>query len=358
MATSNLKIFNFRCFSEASISLSPGINFFFGKNGAGKTSILEAIHLASSGKSFKSSNINSLLKDDNNNFLVESYNPSSGSITTISKELEKPLSIKLNNKKITKTNLLIESPSITTDNHTYSFTNETPAYRRKMLDRILFVSDSNYRIKWMQYQRLLKQRNAALRIQDITLARAWSQELANNGEAISDSRSTFLNSTKKNFNSLLNYLSKNHPISQLKQIDIIFYKGWEAEGLFEEINKRENIDVKAKTTTKGPHKADIQFIYKHTDAKHILSRGEQKLLSIIWTYAQHKTIKDMFNKEPVLILDDIKSELDNETFNIFLSLLELIETQVIFSCIEDIISSKIEDKFKGFKKFHVEQFKK
>ena len=65
----------------------------------------------------------------------------------------------------------------------------------------------------------------------------------------------------------------------------------------------------------------------------------------------------MFNKEPVLILDDIKSELDSYTFEVFLSLLELIETQVIFSCIEDIISSKIEDKFKGLKKFHVEQFK-
>ena len=52
----------------------------------------------------------------------------------------------------------------------------------------------------------------------------------------------------------------------------------------------------------------------------------------------------MFNKEPVLILDDIKSELDSHTFEVFLSLLELIETQVIFSCIEDIISSKIEDK--------------
>ena len=96
---------------------------------------------------------------------------------------------------------------------------------------------------------------------------------------------------------------------------------------------------------------------KNTEAKHILSRGEQKLLSIIWTYSQHKTIKDMFNKEPVLILDDIKSELDSYTFEVFLSLLELIETQVIFSCIEDIISSKIEDKFKGLKKFHVEQFK-
>ena len=153
---------------------------------------------------------------------------------------------------------------------------------------------------------------------------------------------------------LFKHKTLNKPI---KKIDIAFLKGWDGDGLLEEINNRENIDIKAKTTTKGPHKADIQFLYKNTEAKHILSRGEQKLLSIIWTYSQHKTIKDMFNKEPVLILDDIKSELDSHTFEVFLSLLELIETQVIFSCIEDIISSKIEDKFKGLKKFHVEQFK-
>ena len=73
MPTSNLKIVNFRCFSNASINLSEGINFFYGKNGAGKTSILEAIHLASSGKSFKSSNINSLSKDDKKSFLIESH---------------------------------------------------------------------------------------------------------------------------------------------------------------------------------------------------------------------------------------------------------------------------------------------
>ena len=226
-----------------------------------------------------------------------------------------------------------------------------------MLDKILFVSDSSYRESWIQYQRLLKQRNAALRTQDVRLASAWSTKLANNGEIITKSRIDFLNLVISNFHTLLDYLSEKHSINQLKKIDIAFLKGWDGEGLLDEINNRENIDIKAKTTTKGPHKADIQFLYKNIEAKHILSRGEQKLLSITWTYSQHKTIKDMFNKEPVLILDDIKSELDSYTFEVFLSLLELIETQVIFSCIEDIISSKIEDKFKGLKKFHVEQFK-
>ena len=86
-----------------------------------------------------------------------------------------------------------------------------------------------------------------------------------------------------------------------------------------------------------------------------MSRGEQKLLSIIWLCAQHETLRSLYKIKPTLLIDDVKSELDNNTFNIFISLLKLIQNQIIFSNIEDQINSKIEAELITIKKFHVEQ---
>jgi DNA replication and repair protein RecF len=107
---SELKLHNFRCFKSSVISLSPGINFFYGNNGSGKTSILEAIYMCSSGRSFKSSNIQSLILSDKNFFSINGYDSSRGFTLSITKEISKPISIKINNTKTTTSNLIKEFP--------------------------------------------------------------------------------------------------------------------------------------------------------------------------------------------------------------------------------------------------------
>jgi hypothetical protein len=105
------------------------------------------------------------------------------------------------------------------------------------------------------------------------------------------------------------------------------------------------------------HKADIKILINKVDAKQILSRGEQKILSILWCCSQNEVLRKKYNIDATLIIDDIKSELDDSTFEVFLNLLSFLENQVIFSCIDDHFSSKIKPIFKDFKKFHVEQLR-
>ena len=81
------------------------------------------------------------------------------------------------------------------------------------------------------------------------------------------------------------------------------------------------------------------------------------MFSILWCCAQHEVLRKSFNIKASLIIDDIKSELDDSTFLVFLNLLKLLNNQVIFSCIDDHFSSKIEPNFREFKKFHVEQLR-
>ena len=100
MPLSKLSITNFRCFESLELSLSPGVNFFYGSNGSGKTSLLEAIYLFSSGKSFKSTNLAALIKHNNNKFSLKGYDGIKGDVIEINKIIDKPINVVLNNKKI------------------------------------------------------------------------------------------------------------------------------------------------------------------------------------------------------------------------------------------------------------------
>ena len=102
----------------------------------------------------------------------------------------------------------------------------------------------------------------------------------------------------------------------------------------------------------------MKFFINDIDARQILSRGEQKFFSIIWSCAQHEVLKKYYKIDATLLIDDIKSELDERVFKLFSDLLNHINTQVIFSCIDDCFSSKITSSFNEFKKFHVEQLGK
>ena len=169
---------------------------------------------------------------------------------------------------------------------------------------------------------------------------------------------SFFKATLFELKDLIKSLDKSNSTKYLEQINVDFFPGWEKEeDLYILLKNKREIDFRRKSTTVGPHKADIRFLIESIEAKQILSRGEQKLFSILWCCAQHEVLRKLYNINAVLIIDDIKSELDDSTFNVFLNLLGFLNNQIIFSCIDDHFSSKIESDFREFKKFHVEQLK-
>jgi DNA replication and repair protein RecF len=181
---SELKLHNFRCFTSSSINLSPGINFFYGDNGSGKTSILEAIYMCSSGRSFKSSNIQSLISTDRDFFSINGYDSSRGFTLSITKEKSKAISIKVNNTKTTTSNLIKEFPSTAIHNNTFSFADASPDFRRKILDRSLFVSDEGFSETWFGFYRCLKQRNTLLKNRDIRNIDIWNKKVSEEAKSL------------------------------------------------------------------------------------------------------------------------------------------------------------------------------
>ena len=207
MALSSITLSSFRCFNSLKIDLSPGANFFYGKNGSGKTSILEAIYLVCSGRSFKSSNIESAVMLDKESFHLKAYDNESGFIIEAYKERNKSIQLKLNNKKITISDAAKTFPATIIDNKTFSFTEAAPAFRRKILDRAVFLSDESYSANWFAYFRSLKQRNKLLKDRQLSSLEPWSEKLASLGETLTNKRKIFFDQTKNEFNNIIESLN-------------------------------------------------------------------------------------------------------------------------------------------------------
>ena len=359
MPITKISLNNFRCFKNLELSLSPGINFFFGSNGSGKTSILESVFIFSSGKSFKSSNLTSLINYDNDKFILKGFDNKKGYIVEIEKSKNKTISISLNNNKTNTSKLVKEFPCTPIHNNTFSFADASPDFRRKLVDRSIFIAEDNFSKVWFSFYRSLRQRNFLLKNNRISDIYSWNTKLTDEAEKLTKYRKDFFEKTLNEFYLLINLLKPEDVFDFFNFIKIEFSQGWAPEkNYLDVLNENKDIDIKRRSTTSGPHKSDIKFFINDIDARQILSRGEQKFFSIIWSCAQHEVLKKYYKIDATLLIDDIKSELDERVFMLFSDLLNHINTQVIFSCIDDCFSSKITSSFNEFKKFHVEQLGK
>ena len=211
---------------------------------------------------------------------------------------------------------------------------------------------------WFAYYKALKQRNSLLKNNRISDIYAWNIKLSDYGNIITKSRETFFNQTLKHFKIILSLINAVDVFDFLDHIEIEFFNGWsDQKTLLNKLEENIDSDTRRKTTLHGPHKSDIKFFINGIDAKQVLSRGEQKFFSILWSCAQNEVLKNVYDIDPILIIDDIKSELDDRVYNLLLEILKHNNNQIIFSCIDNSFSSKISKSFNQLKMFHVEQLR-
>jgi len=356
---SRIDLRNFRCFDSLSIDLSSNSSLFYGKNGCGKTSVLESIYVASSGRSFRTSNLESLIQNGKKAFIIRAYDDTNGSVLEVNKAKNKPIIIKINNSKVTISELARSFPSFSIDSKTFFYNDNAPEYRRKHLDRGLFIASQEYAKDWFGYFRSLKQRNSALKLGDLAQAKAYDHLLINHGERLNNLRQNLILGVKEIYDELVEKLElENQRAKIFSGLNIFLKPGFNNDAGFRDSLLHANItDLKRRVTTVGPHKADVLFESKGSLIKDIFSRGEQKLLSILWSLSQNIYLGRKFNLSPILLLDDLSSELDVEMLECFLPSLKYIENRFVFSNIVDLFGSKIESNNELFKKFHVEQLR-
>lgn len=327
MEISTLKLLNFRNYDSLEINFSNRTNIIYGQNGMGKTNLIEAIYILGLTKTFRLGNEDIVIKKGKNIAKIEGLIKESivNNYKIIISDTGKR--IKINNNSITKVSDYITQIIIVLFNpDDLKIIKDTPMTRRKLLNIEISMINNSYVIYLTNYNKLLKQRNSylkALSKQNITESNPYldilTEELIDLGLKILEIRQEFI----ENIN---NYISDiYYKITQKGNLSINYkseFKGKNKNQILNLFTKNISREIIMGKTLFGVHHDDIEFIIDTEIVKEYSSVGEQKNSVIAFKLAEIKTIESKLHKKPILILDDLFSELDKEKINNILNLID------------------------------------
>lgn len=309
MRVKTLSINNLRNIVSAQINLDPCLNCFVGDNGAGKTSILEALAVLSKGRSFRPGHTSSLIGPENNSFqVISSIESQANEAHQMGMERGGDFwSARHNGEDVSQLSELTRLlPYVLLEPSSHTLVSGPPDGRRKYLDWGVFHVKHEFLMLWRRYNRVLKQRNAALRQSNPMVIESLDPQFIELGEQLHNAR-------EKHASLLCQMLQQN--LSQfcqtLEGINLSYKKGWKGDRLETAIELSRSRDLERGSTGPGPHKADLLLSLEGTPAKDRLSRGEQKAMTAAMVLAQAQLITES-GESPVLMLDDLSSEFDEQ----------------------------------------------
>ncbi len=335
MPLRRVNIKNLRNVVEATLQPSARINIIYGKNGSGKTSILEAINVLGLGRSFRSYRPKPIINYDANSLVLfaEIDAPDSPSVIKVGVEKTRQgdTSIKVNGETVLSAAKLAENlPILTINPDSFELINGPPKPRRQFLDWLSFHVEPRFLPVWRKLQDCLKQRNNLLRhdrIEPFQL-RSWDTQLVGFAEEIDKIRA-------KSFTPFLDAFNGYKDALGVEGISISYRRGWNEDQSYQDVlDKNRGIDIQRGYTSSGPHRADIDIKTQSHGVADVLSRGQQKSLVTALVVAQSRAFKEITGRQAVFLIDDLPSELDFEHQAMLGRWLTDLESQVFVTGVE------------------------
>ena len=355
MLIKNLRVNHVRVIEQAKLSLSNHLNIITGANGSGKTSLLESLYILSTGRSFRTQQIKNVISDNAEELMIfaELIN---GDKAAIQRSSKGDFQVRVNQQTVKTLSTLSRKLPITVINpESYALLTSGPSQRRQYLDFSVFHVEHQYGTIYQNYQRVLKQRNASLKLaDDYSVVSTWDKQLIQFGVQITQLR-------QREF-SLLSEHIRQIQSTFLPQYEVQYSlsNGWHGdteEEFLSNLQTQFSSDKRYGSTQSGPHRADIILSIDGRPASEVLSRGESKMMVIALLVAQINRITQDNHQPAMLLLDDISSELDASKLGMLLSYLKNIQNlQMLITAIDyDDIGSLIENQLVNeFSMFHVE----
>ena len=312
MYIKNIKIKDFRNYNELELDFNSKVNFILGQNAQGKTNLLESIYITSMGKSFRTSRDTEMIgfgKDFARVYCEISRNDMDGSVEIIIDRAGKKF-VKLDGVKIKRASELLKNVYIVIFSpEDLKIVKDEPEKRRKFIDRELCQIKPSYYDSLSNYKKVLLQRNTYLKEEtvDPSILDIWDMQLAEYGKRVMRHRSEFIEKLDFISSEIHGKITDGRENLNIKYAPNVDFK----EDLYEILKKSCDNDLRQRTTTRGPHKDDLEFYIDGINVRNFGSQGQQRTCALSLKLAEISIIEDETGEKPVLLLDDVMSELDS-----------------------------------------------
>lgn len=311
MLISNLELLDFRNYPKLQAIFTSGLNVIIGNNGIGKTNVVEAIDLFGFAKSFRTNDTKNLIRQGQQKAIINAtiHIPSRIEIQIELKERSKRVLV--NGKTLPKLSHLSRYVSCTTfQPEDVLFFDDSPQKRRRFIDTNIVRQDEIYLGALTRYEKFLKERNAALK-------REANEELLNlidpsflkEAALIVEKREKYIHDLARVVNKILKELTNEYLNLKLQYSSSLGSKENILQHGIEILTKERRRELALESTTLGPHRDDLIAILNGRNAKEHASQGQKRLIAIALTLAPYFMEKED-HKKPIIILDDVLSELD------------------------------------------------
>lgn len=330
MLLTRLELNNFRNFEHISVSFSDGLNMILGKNAQGKSNLLEAITVCAIGKSYRNAKNDDMVMHQRNSFFVKCVVSNSNIDKTIEVFYKKGNKkyIRLNGNIISNIDKLFGNLNVVVfipDD--LKLLKQGPYERRRFVDIDLIQIKPDYYYNLIQYSRVLKQRNNLLKKQSrYDMISIWDDQLVLYGSKIIKERMSFVEKISRMLKEIyLDFMPEAEKV-HIKYFSNVIESEYIEEDYRKKLKQSIERDMRFKTTTCGPHRDDIRFFIDGLDARYFASQGQQRSLILSLKLVEMEIMKNDIGEYPVLLLDDVLSELDFERQQLLLKALNKYQT--------------------------------
>lgn len=326
MFLKEIKLVNFKNYTESSFSFQAGINAIHGRNGIGKTNLLDAIHYLSLCKSYYSASDQQNIRHDAPFFALHGFFQEEGidgltQVSCIQKRNTRKV-FKINQKEYERlADHIGKFPSVMISPYDQDYIQGGSELRRKYFDSVISQYDHSYLDSLIQYNKILLQRNAVLKqayeraVLDPSALEVWDDRLVAYGKAIHETRREFVRLFMPVFLSYYQSLSDEE-----EKADIQYESQLEESDFAQLLRDQLQRDFHAAHTTCGVHKDDFHFLLNGYHVRKFGSQGQQKTFLIALKLAQFDYLKMLKGQSPLLLLDDVFDKLDYRRINCLVNL--------------------------------------
>ena len=345
MIIKSLEIADYRNYESLEIQFDKGTNILYGDYAQGKTNILEAIYVAATTKSHKGSKDSEIINFDKDEAHIRTYIEKDNIETRVDMHLRKHKSkgIAVDGQKLKKAadllglcNVVFFSPE------DLGIIKNGPAERRRFIDMELCQLDNIYLYNLNNYNKIVNQRNKLLKDMFMNndlkeTLNIWDMQLVSYGNKIIERRRIFVDQLNEIIYDIHKKLSGGR-----EELRIVYEPNVEIDEFEQKMKYSRERDIKAKMTTVGPHRDDFSIMVGDVDIRKYGSQGQQRTAALSLKLSEIELVKRITKDNPVLLLDDVLSELDSNRQNYLLNSIGDIQTIITCTGLEEFVNNRFE----------------